>query len=245
MLNRGRSLVCGLLLTVGVSNAFAEPYQGPACDPGGFGNIDSAAEKACSENSFKFYESQKCITLGKQPPICFNIEFNNNTLRFHELRGEELQKLQHDRHENLIRDITAEATSKGYKLISISDFILDGDHLLKSDDKVALFGRLVKISNDSGYLIEPYIYAEDVFTSAASWSSRVPVLLGGASRELRKLVLSMPISETEQDVLTERPTNLLIVGTAFECTVMRHQGTETSAVCFNVNDGWKVAGFGD
>jgi len=216
------------------------------CEPGTFpGGIGGPAENACSENSFKFYEQQGCATLAKQPPGCYKIEFNNNTLRFHQLQQNAFSDLRRERRDKFLANINAQVTLKVYKLISLSDLHLDSSALVKSGTKIALFGRYIKLAEDTGFLIEPYIYEEDVFTSAASLHNKIPIVAGGAAREFRKLLLNLPTTETEQGVLLGTPTNLVVIGRAIECAETNQFGVQVSAICFGADDGWKVAGFGE
>jgi peptidoglycan hydrolase-like protein with peptidoglycan-binding domain len=171
---------------------------------------------------------------------------NKEIARENEQREANLRRQRLDKQRLEIENAKAEATKKGYKFVSPDEFRLDGKELAESGAKIALLGRYLKTQN-SEFLIGAYINAEDVFGSAASLDSRITIFTEHASRDLRKEILDARTAESIGDILVGKPINLIILGTADLCIERNDYGVKIKEdiPCIQVEDGWKIRGFGD
>jgi hypothetical protein len=224
----------------------SSPPQIPSCKPGtDLPNPASTSEMArCAENSFAYYASRGCLSYfiehrKEKNQECYDVDFNNNTLRFQELKQDALKKDRDSKRDKILSAAAELSKEKGYRLITTEEMQLDARDIADTHEKISLIGRYVK-DNNKEYILP--LQDIDLYNTAAYWKMKILILTANASRALRKTILDYPAAGAPPIVQLTRPLGVVILGTAALCEYTNEYGvkTEDNVPCVSVNDGWKI-----
>lgn len=133
----------------------------------------------------------------------------------------------HDNQIKHVADNVATEEARGYKPMTIEDFLLDGHQLATSETKVAVSGYYKRVGRITK------LYPNLITALQQPWDSGLPVLIDDdtARRDTRQFFL-----KCDQN-LSGTPCQITLLGHATICTITNLAGSQ-DIPCLKVEDGW-------
>jgi hypothetical protein len=141
---------------------------------------------------------------------------------------------------SMLERMKADAETKGYKCISIRDFMLDKKMLAKNNEKIAMAGMFFRFKETAQYLFDVKAIGEKPVILPSTLEYAVPLLLDDADRRFREDLFDNFKPNAVNTILggiVQTPSFVMVMGTVGICTSKNEFGAETKIQCLDVDDG--------